>query len=281
MVAETPEELRLLHDKQAIEAEAGLETHVLEGDELRRFAPYLAPDLLGATYCPAEGHANPFLAGADSSPSARSSAAPSSATASRSRASTRGSSSARPPARFGRSRVVNAAGAWAAELAALSGLVLPIRAEGLHVNVTEPQAEGARAARPAHRPPAHAEAGRERHLHHRRRLAVARRGAPGALLDDLGERRRQRGRRRPRDAEPRRRARRAHVDGVMGGHGRPAARARRVRRASRLLRLHGAHRLHARSAGRPATGAPTSRGTSRCPTSTLPTGKESPWIETT
>ena len=62
MVAETPEELQLLHDKQAIEAEAGLETHVLEGAELRRFAPYLAEDLLGATYCPAEGHANPFLA---------------------------------------------------------------------------------------------------------------------------------------------------------------------------------------------------------------------------
>ena len=62
MVAETPEELQLLHDKQAIEAEAGLETHVLEGEELRRFAPYLAADLLGATYCPDEGHANPFLA---------------------------------------------------------------------------------------------------------------------------------------------------------------------------------------------------------------------------
>jgi glycine/D-amino acid oxidase-like deaminating enzyme len=41
MVAETPEELRLLHEKREIEQEAGLETHVLEGGELRQFAPYL------------------------------------------------------------------------------------------------------------------------------------------------------------------------------------------------------------------------------------------------
>src|SRR6185436_18072441 len=62
MVAETPDEVRILHDKHEIEEEAGLETHVLEGEELRRFAPYLAEDLPAASYCPQEGHANPFLA---------------------------------------------------------------------------------------------------------------------------------------------------------------------------------------------------------------------------
>ena len=36
-------------------------------------------------------------------------------------------------------RIVNAAGAWANEVAALSGLAFPMRAEGLHVNVTEPR----------------------------------------------------------------------------------------------------------------------------------------------
>ena len=50
MVAETPQELQLLHDKQELERDAGLETHVLEGGELRGFAPYLADDLLGATW---------------------------------------------------------------------------------------------------------------------------------------------------------------------------------------------------------------------------------------
>ena len=37
------------------------------------------------------------------------------------------------------SRLVNAAGAWAAALAGQLGLQLPIRAEGLHLNVTEPR----------------------------------------------------------------------------------------------------------------------------------------------
>jgi glycine/D-amino acid oxidase-like deaminating enzyme len=138
MVAETPEELQILHDKHLIEEEAGLETHVLEGDELRRFAPYLADDLLGATYCPQEGHANPFLA------------APLYAL----RAVERGAvvrthvevTSVQPgfavettAGTIRANRVVNAAGAWANELAATSGLRLPIRAEGLHVNVTEPR----------------------------------------------------------------------------------------------------------------------------------------------
>ena len=140
MVAETPGEVRLLHDKHLIEAEAGLETHVLEGDELWQVAPYLNRKLLGATYCPAEGHANPFLA------------APLFAL----RASDRGAivrtgtevTSLEPGFVVGTpsgsvraQRVVNAAGAWANDLAAMSGLRLPIRAEGLHVNVTEPRAK--------------------------------------------------------------------------------------------------------------------------------------------
>ena len=136
MVAETPAEVQLLHDKHAIELEAGLETHVLEGRELRAFAPYLAEDLLGATYCPEEGHANPFLA------------APTFAR----RAADRGAVirtgvevTAIEPGFTVRTNdgtvharwVVNAAGAWAGELAACSGIRLPTRAEALHVNVTE------------------------------------------------------------------------------------------------------------------------------------------------
>ena len=77
MVAETAEELQLLHEKHEIEEEAGLETHVLEGDELRRFAPYLADDLLGATWCPDEGHANPMLAAPLFAAARRAGAAPS------------------------------------------------------------------------------------------------------------------------------------------------------------------------------------------------------------
>jgi sarcosine oxidase, subunit beta len=146
MVAETPDQLRLLRDKQRIEGEAGLETHVLAGRELRDTAPFLADDLAGASYCSREGHANPLLA------------APLFAR----RAGARGAVirtgcevtgiERTPDAGAGRfvvrtragdvkaHRVVNAAGAWTGELARRSGLELPLRAEGLHVNVTEPRA---------------------------------------------------------------------------------------------------------------------------------------------
>jgi glycine/D-amino acid oxidase-like deaminating enzyme len=142
MVAETPEQFRLLVDKQRIEQRAGLETHVLAGAELRAFAPYLADDLAGASFCPQEGHANPLYA------------APLFAL----RASERGAAirTGAPVRSIDReadgrftlatdrgtvraARVVNAAGAWAADVAQLLGRPLGTRREGLHVNVTEPR----------------------------------------------------------------------------------------------------------------------------------------------
>lgn len=138
MVAETPEELQILHDKHLIEEEAGLETHVLEGYELRQFAPYLADDLLGASFCPQEGHANPFLAtplfalrAVELGAVLRTHVEVTGVTPGFIVETTAG--------RIHANRVVNACGAWANELAALSGLRLPIHAEGLHVNVTEPR----------------------------------------------------------------------------------------------------------------------------------------------
>lgn len=144
MVAETEEQLRLLHDKHAIEQAAGLETHVLQGAELRAFAPYLADDLLGATYCPREGHANPLLAAplfakrAIERGALVHTHAPVTAVELGNRAAARFRLST-PAGPIEAQRVVNAAGAWANEVAALSGLDFPMWAEGLHVNVTEPR----------------------------------------------------------------------------------------------------------------------------------------------
>ncbi len=145
MVAETPAELRLLHEKHVIEEESGLETHVLEGEELRSFAPYLADDLLGATWCPDEGHANPMhsaplfaLRATEAGAQLRTHAGVTAIDVTQDV----------PAARFTvhtaagtirAHRIVNAAGAWANEVAELVGLRLPIRAEGLHLNVTEPR----------------------------------------------------------------------------------------------------------------------------------------------
>ena len=145
MVAETPAELQLLRDKHEIEEEAGLETHVLTGSELRDFAPYLAADLTGATYCPSEGHANPILA----APLFALRAARAGAVV-RTHAEVTGVeidpdaglrrfAVTTTAGRVQAHRIVNAAGAWAGAVAALVGLEQPIRAEGLHLNVTEPR----------------------------------------------------------------------------------------------------------------------------------------------
>jgi sarcosine oxidase, subunit beta len=145
MVAETEEELRLLYDKHAIEAGAGLETHVLTGRELRDFAPYLAEDLLGATYCPDEGHANPALAAplfalraARAGAELRTHAEVTGIEVDPDGGSHRFAVET-AAGRISAHRVVNAAGAWAPEIAAMVGLEPGIRSEGLHLNVTEPR----------------------------------------------------------------------------------------------------------------------------------------------
>ncbi len=142
MVAETPEQLRLLHDKQRIEAAAGLETQVLEGAELRALAPWLSRAVIGGTYCPEEGHVNPLIA----APLLARRAAEHGAVI-RTHAGVReieplgGSFRVRTAAgTITAERVVNAAGAWALAVGRLVGLELPVRALGLHVNVTEPRA---------------------------------------------------------------------------------------------------------------------------------------------
>jgi glycine/D-amino acid oxidase-like deaminating enzyme len=146
MVAETPVELQLLIDKQQIEHDAGLETSVLVGEELRSFAPYLADDLAGAVWCATEGHANPLLAAplfalraSEAGASIRTQAGVTAVEAHDGHAGHRFTvTTARGQIRA--HRVVNAAGAWANDVAALSGLRFPLRAEGLHLNVSEPRA---------------------------------------------------------------------------------------------------------------------------------------------
>jgi glycine/D-amino acid oxidase-like deaminating enzyme len=145
MVAETPREVQTLFDKQKIERRAGLETEVLTGNELRDFAPYLSERVIGATYCAQEGHANPLL----SAPAFAARALEAGARITThakvlSVESVEGHGATRfrvvtSAGTIGAHRVVNAAGAWADSIARLSGLSLPMRHEGLHVNVSEPR----------------------------------------------------------------------------------------------------------------------------------------------
>jgi glycine/D-amino acid oxidase-like deaminating enzyme len=142
MVAETPEQVRLLHEKHELERQANIETEVVAGAELRNRAPFFSDRVLAATFCPVEGHADPLTV----TPLYAARAARLGAeihTHVEVRAIERHPQS---PLRFaldttrGRisaHRVVDCAGAWSGELAAMVGLRLPVRHEGLHVNVTE------------------------------------------------------------------------------------------------------------------------------------------------
>ncbi len=143
MVADTPEEVELLVAKQRIEAEAGLETEVLEGAALRARAPYLGPNARAATWCPLEGHVNPLIAvplfalrAVEHGASVRTGTEVRTIEALDGGGFRVATSAGTIAAR----RVVNAAGAWAIELAQQVGLRLPMRRMGLHVNVTEPRA---------------------------------------------------------------------------------------------------------------------------------------------
>lgn len=59
MVAETPEEWQLLKKKFELEKRLGLNTELLSKSETHEIAPYLSDKIVGAAYCPDEGHANP------------------------------------------------------------------------------------------------------------------------------------------------------------------------------------------------------------------------------
>lgn len=142
MVAETPEQVAVLQRKQALEAAGGLPTRVIDGAELRAMAPWLGPGVIAATHCPVEGHGNPRLI-----------------TAALARAALRAGVEIRThtPLRLlrrdgadwlfesgaGSTRrerarvVVNAAGAWSREVAAMAGLHLPLFPVALGMNVTD------------------------------------------------------------------------------------------------------------------------------------------------
>jgi glycine/D-amino acid oxidase-like deaminating enzyme len=62
MVAETPEQMRALERKIALERANGLEIGLVGRAELRALAPYVGEQVLAASFCPDEGMANSLAA---------------------------------------------------------------------------------------------------------------------------------------------------------------------------------------------------------------------------
>lgn len=63
MLAATDEQARVLETKCAIERAHGLDVELLTGAHVRELAPYLAPEIVAAAYCPQEGKVNARTAG--------------------------------------------------------------------------------------------------------------------------------------------------------------------------------------------------------------------------
>lgn len=142
LVAETEAQMADIARKAAIESAAGVGVEVLDAAGIRRVAPYVSPRVIGGLFCAAEGKANPLattpaLARAAIGAGAQLHARTALLGLAREGAQFRAETSAGPVTAR---RVVNAAGAEAARVAAMLGLHLPIEAHPIQVNVTEPAA---------------------------------------------------------------------------------------------------------------------------------------------
>ena len=150
MVAETPAERALLARKWEVEQRGGLPVRLLEGAELRSLAPYLADQVCCASYCPAEGHANPRFVtpayaaaarrlGAEIIPGARVRALEARSEGWRVHVERMREGGGIPAASFpvDVEAVLVAAGAWSTEILAPYGVRVPLEPVALGMNVTE------------------------------------------------------------------------------------------------------------------------------------------------
>lgn len=139
LVADAEAQMAAIRRKAAIERAAGLEVEVLDAPALRGLAPYLTERAVGGLFCPGEGKANPLAAGPALAKAARASGVVI-RTQTRLLGLRRESSGFEAQTDAGlihAGRVVNAAGADAAAVAAMLGLDFAIQGFPIQVNVTE------------------------------------------------------------------------------------------------------------------------------------------------
>lgn len=144
IVAETPADAAMLEKRQALQERWGLPTQLLSAGEVRRLAPYLAESVIAAGYCAQEGHANPRLVAPAFAAAAENLGA-------RILGHTRVTALQRDGSgwyvttrhcdgtmtQIVAPALLNAAGAWAGEIAAMAHLHLPIYPVPLSMNVLE------------------------------------------------------------------------------------------------------------------------------------------------
>lgn len=144
MVAETASDIALLERKARVERGQALEVEMLDRNGARRLAPYLSERIQAALYCPLEGHCNPRLLtpayarrAGELGASVRSRTSVSAITRRPGAWELTLSSQNAVGETLRCEAVLNAAGAWAADIAALANVHLPLFPVALTMNVTE------------------------------------------------------------------------------------------------------------------------------------------------
>jgi glycine/D-amino acid oxidase-like deaminating enzyme len=143
LIAETEAEHELLLRKNALEVQAGLDAQIIERASLRRLAPYLSEQVLFASFCSQEGHANPRLLAPAFAANARTNGA-----VFRLNARVRSlepltsgwrmvSQTTAEDIDIQAEAVLIAAGAWSKEILKPLGFLVPLTAVGLQMMVTQ------------------------------------------------------------------------------------------------------------------------------------------------
>jgi glycine/D-amino acid oxidase-like deaminating enzyme len=140
LVAETEAQMREVERKTALERAHGLPVELLDREALMRLASYVSDRMVGGSFCPIEGKANPLVATpAFARAAERHGARILRRTEVRGIVPGRGGFSVATTAGELRcARIVNCAGADAGDVARLVGIDLPIERHPIQVNVTEP-----------------------------------------------------------------------------------------------------------------------------------------------
>ena len=140
LVATTDAQMQAVAAKAAVDRAFGVPMEMLEAADLRRIAPYLADDAIGGAICPAEGKANPLKA----TPAYATAAVRAGAVILTDcrvlglQAGPGGYIAQTSQGPITAARVVNAAGAAAADVAQMLGVEIGLQGFPLQVTVTEP-----------------------------------------------------------------------------------------------------------------------------------------------
>lgn len=142
IVARSPERMREIQAKAALEQAHGLEVHILGRDEVQSLAPYVSPAMIGGAFAPEEGKANPLkvtpaFARAAERRGARLMRRVAVTGLERDRSNYLVTTTAGP---VRAARIVNCAGAAAGDVARLIGIDLPVLGAPIQLTVTEPMA---------------------------------------------------------------------------------------------------------------------------------------------